>query len=131
MSNKRKPAMDELSFFLITIAFIAAILMILLNQHRFIFLTWLLIIIAYWRLFSKNRAKRSKENQTFTNINPLSKNTHRDAEHIYLNCKKCTQLLRIPKRTSHIKVTCPKCNYSFVKKPITGRTSQFKQKSSN
>ena len=122
MSNKRKPAMDELSLFLITIAFIAAILMILLNLHRFLFLTWLLILIAYWRLFSKNRAKRSKENQIFTKLNPFSKNTHRDAEYVYLNCKKCAQLLRIPKRTGHIKVTCPKCNYSFVKKSITSRT---------
>ena len=126
MSQKKRPAMDELSFFLIVIAFVAAILMIFLNQHRFLFLTWLLIIIAYWRLYSKNRAKRSKENQSFTKVNPFTKTSIRDAEHIYLNCEKCTQLLRIPKKTGHIKVTCPKCNHSFVKKTFRGRINQLR-----
>ena len=125
MSHKKKPAMDELSFFLIAIAFIAAIFMIFLNLHRFIFITWLLIIIAYWRLFSKNKVKRSKENETFIKVNPLIKTTHHDTEHVYLNCYNCTQLLRlhIPKRTGHIKITCPRCNYSFVEKTIRGRLS--------
>ena len=122
---------DELSLFLITIAFITAILMFFLNRPRFIFITWLLILLAYLRSFFKNRANRSKENQTLSKDNPIIKNNPQDTEHNYLSCKKCAQLLRIPKRTGHIKVTCPKCNYSFVKKTIRGRVNQLKQKSSN
>jgi len=121
MSPIKKPVMDELSLFLITIAFIAAILMIFLSLYRYIFLTWILILLAYWRSFSKNRTKRLKENQTFTKVNPLVKDTPEDVEYGYLNCKECDQLLRIPKRTGHIKVTCPKCNHSFVKKTMRGR----------
>ena len=124
-------AIDELSFFLITIAFIAAVLMFFLNYHRFIFITWLLILIAYLRSFFKNRAKRTGESQTFNKVNPSIESTPQDDKHYYLNCKKCDQLLRIPKKTGHIKVTCPKCNSSFVKKTIRGRVNQLKQKSSN
>jgi len=118
--------MDELSLFLITIAFIAAIIMILLNLQRFIFLTWILIIVAYWRLFSKNSAKRFTENQTFTKFNPFIENSHQDEDYIYLNCKKCTQLMRIPKRTGYMKVTCPKCIHSFVIQTIRGRVKYLK-----
>ena len=126
MSKKKRSGMDDLSLFLITIAFIAAIIMIFLSLHRFIFLTWILIIIAYWRSFSKNKAKRSKENQTFTEVNPFIKNIPRDAYHTFFNCKKCAQLLRIPKKTGHIKVTCPRCNHKFVKKTIRGRVKFLK-----
>lgn len=132
-------AIDELSFFLITIALILAILMTLLSLNRFITFTWLLILIAYWRSLSKNKTKRAKENQIFTKyyypINSFIKNTYRriasGKEHIYFKCKKCSKLLRIPKKTGHIKVTCPECKHSFVKKTIRGHITKLKQKFSN
>jgi len=128
MSPRKRSAIDELSLFLITIAFIAAIIMIFLNLHRFIFLTWILLLIAYWRSLSKNRSKRYRENQTFNKFNPFVKNTPQDVdvEYNYINCKECSQLLRIPKKTGHIKVTCPECNHSFIKKTIRGRINRLK-----
>ena len=130
-----KLAIDELSLFLITVAFIASIFMIFFNLNRFIFFTWLPLLIAYWRSFSKNKAKRSRENQIFTkSYYPLvsfCKNTSRRVTskkvHIYFNCKKCTQQLRIPKRTGHIKVTCPKCSHAFIKRTIRGHVSRLKK----
>lgn len=114
VSPPKKSRIDELSFFLIAIAFIIVIIVTFLGLHRFIFLSWPLVLIAYWRSFSKNKKKRSKENQAFTDAIPFINSTPQNIEeYVYLNCNKCTQLLQIPKRTSHIKVTCPICNYSF------------------
>ena len=123
MSPPKKSRIDELSFFLIAIAFIIVIIVTFLDLQRFIFLSWPLILIAYWRSFSKNKKKRSKENQAFTKAVPLIKNTPdtpESLEYAYLNCNKCAQLLQVPKRTGHMKVICPICNYSFsvVKREI-------------
>jgi len=129
-------AIDELSLFLILFAFIAVIFMMLLNLHRFTFLAWLPLLVAYWRSLSKNKTKRYKENQVFIKYfypaNSFVKNTYRGVtvkkEHTYFNCKKCVQQLRIPKKTGHIKVTCPKCNHSFVKKTFYGHTKNLRKK---
>jgi len=129
-------AIDELSLFLISIALITAILMMFLNLNRFVFFTWLPILIAYWRSFSKNKTNRYRENQIFIKYfypaNSFVKNTYRGITfkkgHTYFNCKKCMQQLRIPKKTGHIKVTCPKCSYSFVKKTIHGHIRKLKEK---
>jgi len=126
---------DELSLFLITIAFITAIFMIFLNLNRFILFTWFPLLVAYWRSFSKNKAKRARENQRFTNayepVVSFFKNTYRrigsKKAYLYFNCKKCTQQLRIPKKTGHIKVTCPKCSHSFIKQTLRGHINRLKK----
>ena len=137
----KRSALDEFSLFLITISFIATIIIIFLSFTRlislswFIFLTWFPILIAYWRPLSKNRAKRSKENQVFMNfyspINRLIKNIYQRLSskhrHHYLHCKKCKQPLRLPKKTGHLKVTCPNCNDSFIKKTVRGHLNKFKR----
>ena len=128
-------AIDELSLFLILISFVAAIFLIFLSFNQFILFTWIPILIAYWRSFSKNKARRSRENQIFTKryypIASFFKNTLRritfKKDHVYFSCKKCKQQLRIPKKTGHIKVTCPKCSYSFIKKTIRGYVSKLKR----
>jgi len=128
--KNRSLAMDELSFFLICIALIVSIILALLRLHLFVLLAWLPLFIAYWRSYSKNRLQRFKENQIFIKyfsfsfvsscFKTLSRRLMRKETHIHFKCKSCTQQLRIPKKTDHIKVTCPKCNYSFVKKTIRG-----------
>ena len=131
-----KLAIDELSLFLITIALILSILMTIFRINRFIILTWIPIFISYWRSYSKNRMQRFKENQIFIKyyypvdswIKNLYRRFARKENHIYFKCKSCKQQLRIPKKTDHIKVTCPKCNYSFIKKTVRGHVSKLKEK---
>jgi len=129
-------AIDELSLFLIVFAFIMVMIIMFLNLHRFAFMAWLPLLIAYWRSFSKKKINRHKENQIFIKYfypaNSFVKNTYRGVtvkkEHTYFNCKKCIQQLRIPKKTGHVKVTCPKCSYSFVKKMVRGHLRSLKKK---
>jgi len=127
---------DELSLFFICLSVVAVILILLLRLPRFAFLAWIPILISYWRTLSKNRMQRAKENQIFIKhyypIKSFIQNTCRGLtskkEHHYFACSKCSSNLRIPKKTGHIKVTCPRCNHSFVKKTTRGHVNQLKRK---
>jgi len=129
-------SIDELSLFLIVSSVIILIIMMILRLQRYVYMTWFLLLIAYWRTYSKNKLRRSKENQVFTKyyypISAFSKNAFRGLTvrrtHVYFNCNKCSQQLRFPKKTGHIKVTCPKCHNSFIKKTIRGYAKMLKAK---
>jgi len=119
---------DELSLFLIIIALLSVFVLMVFNLHRFALATWIPLLVAYWRILSKKRAKRQRENQIFIRyyypVYAVVKNYYRwitrKSTHIYFPCKECQTGLRIPKKTGHIKVTCPKCKHSFVKKTVRG-----------
>jgi len=129
----KNQGIDELSFFLLATALFLAIFMTLFRLNRTLLLTWGLVFLAYWRMLSSNQAKRAQENQVFIkHFYPLrSRATNwfrgltRKDTHLYFHCKPCGQQLRIPKRTHHIKVTCPKCSHSFIKKTVRGHLKSF------
>lgn len=87
-------------------------------------LGWLFVIYCYFRLFSRNVAKRYAENQAF-----LAKTykircffyrqkdilKQRRVYHIY-QCPGCKQKIRIPRGKGKIEVRCPKCSTTFIKK---------------
>lgn len=131
-----KLSLDELSLFLIIAAVVMILLILLLRLHRFALIAWIPLLISYWRTFSKNRMQRAKENQVFIkHYYPMSsyvKNTYRrllsKKDHHYFSCTQCQSSLRIPKKTGHIKVTCPRCNYSFIKKTWRGHVDKMKKK---
>lgn len=131
-----KLTIDELSLCLIFLSVVIVVLILLLRLPRFSFLAWIPLLISYWRTLSKNRMQRAKENQVFIKrYYPLKSAIHNayrrlmaKKEHHYFSCNKCSSSLRIPKRTGHIKVTCPKCNYSFIKRTIRGHINLLKKK---
>lgn len=119
---------DQFSNCLIwTGVFIALITMFL--RFRFLLvLSWICIIYAYVRIFSKNIQKRYAQNEKFLNAtfgirNAFAKIKYRmkygkqtaEPYHIY-KCRKCGQKIRIPKGKGKIMITCPKCKYQFKKR---------------
>lgn len=82
----------------------------------------ILIFIALFRAFSKNKRKRAMEQLKFFNlISPiysrLLKFASKDRKnYIYFKCKNCKQELRIPKGKVKIKVICPHCKHEEIKK---------------
>ena len=131
-----RSSIDELSLFLVTLAFFTSIGLMLLRLNQYIFTTWFFILLAYWRAFSKNKAKRTKENEKFLQlfypIKSIVINTYRKIiktdNYTYFDCEKCTQRLRIPKKTGNIRVTCPKCSHSFIKKTLRGKFKSITEK---
>lgn len=87
-------------------------------------LALLLLLVSYYRLFSKDISKRTMENQWylkqewkvrafFTKKKQMAAQSK--SHHIY-KCPNCKQKIRVPKGRGKIEIKCPKCAEKFVKK---------------
>ena len=96
----------------------------LFANNRFLY-SWalLLMVYAYFRMFSKNTTKRYQENVKYLQLkNKLvsrvksekSQLKERKTHHIY-RCPTCRQKIRIPRGKGRICITCPKCKTEFTK----------------
>ncbi len=86
---------------------------------------WLLalicLIFCYFRIFSRNIARRRAENQRFlTLIAPLTQLRARHKEkkrqknlYCFFKCPQCNTVLRVPKGKGHIRITCKRCGNVF------------------
>lgn len=87
-------------------------------------LTFILIGVAYYRLFSKRLYIRTNENQRYQRwfakvSQPLKKVQVRFTErkkYRYYKCPSCRQEVRVPTKRGKINITCPKCKHQFIKK---------------
>lgn len=83
-----------------------------------------LLVLCYFRMFSRNIQARYAENQKFMGWwTPLSRKLagkraqFRDRKnHRYLKCPACKSTLRVPRGRGKINVTCPKCKHQFITK---------------
>ena len=84
----------------------------------------LLMVYAYFRMFSRNTTKRYQENLKFLQIknkvvarfkSEKSQLKQRKTHHIY-RCPTCRQKIRIPRGKGRICITCPKCKAEFIKR---------------
>jgi hypothetical protein len=73
-----------------------------------------LAIIVFYRMFSRNVAKRRKENERFCGFFRLRKNRFKDRKtHVYRKCPECKAVLRLPKAKGKHTVVCPRCKKRF------------------
>ena len=79
-------------------------------------LLWPLMLLIFFRIFSKNLPKRRAENQRVWNWwggiksrNAGAKARHADKDHKYFTCKTCGTICRVPVGKGKIIITCPKC----------------------
>ena len=85
------------------------------------FITWL---IFTYRALSKDIGKRSKANAVYFNFeNGIKKKLLRikrrlvgTKTHTYTACPKCKTEIRLPKGKGKLKVVCPKCKETFIKR---------------
>ncbi len=86
-----------------------------------ILVSYLPLIWAFFRMLSRNIARRSAENTKFMRFfGPVKKwgklqaNRIRDIRtHRYIRCPSCRNMLRLPKGKGEITVTCPVCKNRF------------------
>ena len=78
-----------------------------------------LMIFAVYRFFSRNIAKRRKENEAWLRLKgkftpkkrpklPADTDTH-----IFRACTKCRSTLRLPRQAGKHRVRCPRCQHTF------------------
>lgn len=115
---------DQLSKFLIYAALACVLLNILVRSNILYWVFWILVILAYFRMFSKNINARYEENQKYLQMTAKVRywfdqqkklGEERKYHHIY-TCPKCKQKIRIPKGKGKIMVRCPKCHHEFQKR---------------
>ena len=109
---------DELYKFLFILYIITFIINIFIRSQILEVVGLIIVLITFYRVFSKNIYKRSKENRNYLKakkvitkpINNLKRNI-KDKDHIYKKCSKCKTTLKLPipyeRGIKHTK--CPKC----------------------
>lgn len=129
---------DNLNRFLSGVTLVVLMINMFVNSRILGWITVALLVLLYFRTFSRNISKRYAEGQKYdaivvkvkawfaqqqwkiTHLKEYiaTKNTERAQNkdyHIY-KCPRCSQKIRIPKGKGHIMVTCPKCKFEFHKK---------------
>lgn len=110
---------DDLYKFLLILYLLLFILELFIDSLILNFIELLVIIIMFYRFFSKNIYTRQKENREYLKLKakfmvPFKnlKRNYQDREyHIYKKCKKCKSTLKLPlppkRGIQHVR--CPKC----------------------
>lgn len=115
--------MDSLGRFTLIAGLVSMLLAGWNNSMILSLLSWVCIIYTYFRMFSRNIYKRSRENQWYLartyklrSAFYRQKNLmiQRRTHHIY-KCPSCRQKIRIPKGKGHIEIRCPKCGATFIR----------------
>ena len=114
---------DQLNLFLIGVYLAFFLLAAITDRGLFSLVGELLLLVALFRMLSRNLGKRREENTKFMKkATPviqwlrLQRNIHRDKDHHYFRCPNCGQQLRVPRGKGKITVTCRSCKASFQEK---------------
>lgn len=123
---------DSLGRAVVFLAFAFIILSLVVPEPTvravFSWLAFASLVYCYFRMFSKNIAKRYKENCAWERFarkwgGPFKGRAKQASTwwkyrktHRVFRCAQCGQSLRVPKGKGKVKVTCPKCKSSFVAK---------------
>jgi predicted RNA-binding Zn-ribbon protein involved in translation (DUF1610 family) len=83
-----------------------------------------LIAYGYFRIFSRKTAKRYAENMAYFKyrnkvvsfFNRKKARFDQRKTYRFFRCPRCGVTARVPKGKGKIKITCPKCGNSFVRK---------------
>ena len=111
---------DPLNFFLVGIYTVLCLIFSLTGFALLYALSMAVLFLVFFRMFSRNLAKRREENAKFMRkADPLvrwwrlRRTIRRDKEHRYFKCPSCSQQLRVPRGKGKITVKCRSCGASF------------------
>ncbi len=80
-------------------------------------LSWLLIVLEYFRIFSTRRDKRVRENYKFYGFLNAVKGIFGfgpDGGYKFFKCPGCKKKVRVPKNHGKIEITCRNCGTKFT-----------------
>ena len=115
---------DSLSRFLSVILLIVIVIGLFVKIPFSEVISIALLIVLYWRMFSKNISGRYAENQKFLhfrdkllgNLSDFGSSMSQFKDYHIYRCPQCSQKIRIPRGKGHIMVKCPRCGFEFHKK---------------
>ena len=95
-----------------------------LRNKVFWILSLLVLVYTYYRIFSRNVARRREENGRYLQLkykltggvkNRVDRWKQRK-EFVFFRCPDCRAMLRVPRGKGRIRVTCRKCGNAFERK---------------
>lgn len=114
---------DPLNLFLLILGLILYVVDLFVHSSLLYVLYFVCIVLAIFRMLSKNYARRRAENNKFMTLAgpairwfKLRRTIHRDREHRYFKCPNCGQQLRAPRGKGKLSITCRNCGVSFEEK---------------
>lgn len=114
---------DQFGRALFKVIMVFLIISILTRANGFSVLAFILLIYAYFRIFSRNHLKRAMENRRYLDLTADVRGkfflwkraqAQKKMHHIY-RCPGCKQKIRVPRGKGRIVITCPKCRTEFIK----------------
>ena len=115
---------DSLGIGIVVLYFIVVVINWFLHLPVLIMLSYALVLLWGFRVFSRNISKRYQENQKFLKVMKpfiamgnlgrrmfVERKTSR-----FFKCPQCKQVIRVPKGKGRIMITCPKCKKEFKKR---------------
>lgn len=116
--------MDNLNIALLVVAVVLMVLEMLFGWRALSWLSFLLLILACFRCYSKNIPARENENQKWLAASAKPKrwwdmlNTMYENRKTmkYFRCKGCGRILSIPRGKGTLRIVCPKCKTEVTKK---------------
>ncbi|MCK9190014.1 MAG: zinc-ribbon domain-containing protein [Sphaerochaetaceae bacterium] len=119
---------DELGMFYIILALLANIISLVVQIPQLMLIletaSLALLFTSVFRFFSTNKSKRYAENYKFIQFNKKIKQWFVDQRyyakesktHKFYVCPECKTVCRVPKNKGKIKIKCPNCGHTFIKK---------------
>ena len=119
---------DQLNKFLSIVSLVFMVAAVVFNGTRISQLIWIiafvLLVIVYVRMLSRNVYKRSDENNRFLRIRysaagklkMLHERWVQRKDYKFFTCPSCHTTLRVPRGHGKIKIVCRKCGSSFTAK---------------
>ena len=103
---------DKLSIVLMVVGVALSLISGFANSSYLGLLAYIPLILAIYRMYSRNIFKRKQENQKFLALIARVK----DRSNRYFACPRCHRTVRVPKGKGKIMIKCPVCGERFSKK---------------
>lgn len=79
----------------------------------FTLLAYVPLILSMMRIFSRDTVRRYQENQRFLQ---MFQRIRGRKDHCYFKCPACKTRVRVPRGKGKIRISCPACRETFIKK---------------
>ena len=118
---------DQLNMFLLMLSIVLFVLASIFSRSfgRYVQpFVWVVLILIYFRMMSKNLQRRREENGKFIRLkfklSGIIRARHerwiQRKDYKFFTCPSCKTVLRVPRGHGKIKVVCRKCGNSFIGK---------------
>lgn len=119
---------DELSQFLMVIALLGVLVSRIARIALLAPLSWIIILIVYMRILSKNFTRCYQQNKKYLTIRNKVKNffvirknkirhkVNRWMGYHVFKCPSCKQKIKVPRGKGKVEIRCQKCNTKFIKR---------------